>query len=168
MSDEWIAAQVGIGRRTLARWKVEPAFQTRIAHHAAIQLAAVEAEGISNRQNRVAALNDRWSRMRQVIAARAEDMAEVPGGETGLLVRQTKSIGFGENNTVVEEYAVDTGLLRELRAHEEQAAKELSQWVDRAKLEIALSDEIQRLAEVYGLTTDEVRRDLAGLLAGRS
>jgi hypothetical protein len=71
--------------------------------------------------HRVRALENRWQRMHQVIDARAADatMKDVPGGTTGLLVRTYRSIG---GDTVVE-YAVDTGLLRDLRAHEEQAAR---------------------------------------------
>jgi hypothetical protein len=36
---------------------------------------------------------------------------------------------------VVEEYEVDTGLLKELREHEKQAAQELGQWSDKARAE---------------------------------
>lgn len=55
-------------------------------------------------------------------------MPDVPGGKTGLLVREIKSIGAGPNSREVEEYKVDTGLLKELREHERQAAIELGQW----------------------------------------
>jgi hypothetical protein len=92
---------------------------------------------------RVTALQDRWDRMKRIIEARAADpsMQKVPGGDTGLLVRKIKSSGGayvaktetegegGEISSVglIEEYAVDTGLLREMREHELQAAKELGQ-----------------------------------------
>jgi class 3 adenylate cyclase len=46
-------------------------------------------------------------------------------------VRNVKGIGAGENYREVREYEVDVALLRELRAHEEQAARELGQWVDK-------------------------------------
>jgi hypothetical protein len=45
-------------------------------------------------------------------------MEDVPGGATGLLTRKYKSI------------EVDVPLLREMRATEEQAAKELGQWAE--------------------------------------
>jgi hypothetical protein len=61
-------------------------------------------------------------------------MAEAPGGETGLLTKKLKVIGFGENAELVAEYSVDTGLLKELRAHEEQAARELGQWADKTEI----------------------------------
>ena len=133
LSDEQISDRLGIGRRTLARWKEHPDFTARIAEHAKKLEEAALRLGIARRTKRVEALHDRWQRMKRVIDERAEDssLETVAGGGTGLIVRQVKSIGFGENNQLVEEYAVDTGLLRELRAHEEQAAKELGQWIEK-------------------------------------
>lgn len=82
---------------------------------------------------RVSALQDRWERLTRVITERAADptMQSIPGGSTGLLVRQLKQVGSGRDAQLVEEYAVDTGMLRETRAHEEQAAKELGQWDEK-------------------------------------
>lgn len=132
LTNEAIAARCGVTRRSIDRWKQHPVFQSWVEEHRTAQREAIRAEGIANKQNRINALNCRWAGMQQVITERAEDpeMADIPGGKTGLLVKQLKSIGFGENNTVVEEYAVDTGLLKELRAHEQQAAQELGQWTE--------------------------------------
>jgi len=66
--------------------------------------------------------------------AAAVEFAEVPGGTTGLLVHTYKAIGTGEFVEKVDEYAVDTGLLAELRAHEKQAAQELGQWVEKGEI----------------------------------
>src|SRR5262249_27057215 len=79
------------------------------------------------------ALNDRWSRMQQIIEARANhpDYANIPGGRTGLLVRSVKQIGSGDSARLVEEFALDVALLKELRAHEKQAAVELAQSLER-------------------------------------
>jgi hypothetical protein len=131
LSNEQIAAECGTVRRTIDRWKLLPQFIAAVEGHKTRWRAEIEAQGLANRQNRVDALQDRWERMRAVIDARADEYADVPGGKTGLLVRQIKSIGFGQNNQTVEEYAVDTALLKELRAHEQQAAQELGQWLDK-------------------------------------
>jgi hypothetical protein len=84
---------------------------------------------------------DRWEKMKAVMAARAADMADVPGGASGLLVRQYKQIG----KVKVEEYAVDTGLLRELRAHERQAAQELGQWMEKSDTSLNWSGDLADL-----------------------
>ena len=76
---------------------------------------------ISSRNARVQMLQNRWDRMRRVIDERAASpaFADVPGGTTGLLVKDYK--GKDADQPV---YKVDTRLLAELRAHEKQAAEE--------------------------------------------
>lgn len=71
--------------------------------------------------------------MQQVIAERAEakEMQGVAGGETGLLAHNVKGLGKGDDFELVDEYAVDTGLLREIRETEKQAAIELGQWQEK-------------------------------------
>lgn len=138
LSNEQIAAKVGVSRQTLDLWIANPTFQERVVAIREAYRVKIEAEGIANRQNRIAAQNDRWDRMRRVIEARAQanprDNDAPPGAESGLHVRQEKQIGAGRNAIRVVEWKVDTGLLAELRAHEQQAAKELGQWTDRTDL----------------------------------
>lgn len=153
LSDVDIAKEVGVQRSTLQRWKAEPAFIARVEEHRAALAAATVAQGIADRRNRVDALNDRWHRLRTIIDARAADAtyAAVPGGDTGLLVHRIKVAGIGPAMQLVDEYEVDTDLLRELRAHEEQAARELGQWTERQQ---TLSAVVIR--EYVGVSVDEV------------
>lgn len=130
-TDEEIATAVGVGRTTLHTWKQQPSFMARVEQHVATFREKIVARGIAERQNRVDALNDRWGRMQRVIEARAAEHWENPavaGAEEGLHVRTVKLSATGKE---VEEYAIDTPLLKEIRAHEEQAAKELGQWTER-------------------------------------
>ena len=110
LGDEVLAAQLGIARCTLNRWKDHPDFKAEVASILAAYREQIVAEGIANRQNRVDALNDRHHRMVRVIEERAEDpdMEDIPGGTTGLMVRQRKQIGAGRDAQVIEEFAVDT------------------------------------------------------------
>ena len=62
---------------------------------------------------------------------------EVPGGDTGLLVKEV----FYSSNGTRERYEVDTALLKEIRATEEQAARELGQWIDRARVDLVKTEE---------------------------
>jgi hypothetical protein len=63
--------------------------------------------------------------MRQAIEGRgaSPDFADVPGGTTGLLIKDYK--GKGAHTPV---YRFDAALLTEVRAHERQAAQESGQW----------------------------------------
>lgn len=126
-----------------------PEVAARIAEIRGVISASLEEATIRDVAARVEALQKRWMLMWQVIAARAADpeMREAPGGSTGLLTVTYKHSGRGRPASIPEapeggagqsgrgdlirEYAVDTGLLAEMRKHEEQAARELGQWVEK-------------------------------------
>ena len=96
--------------------------------------AAIRAEGIANRQNRVDAQNARWAALQTIVVERAEEAGgERPGGGrgTGFLVKQYKQVGQGPAAQLVEEWAVDKALLSEFRELEEHTARELGQWVEK-------------------------------------
>jgi hypothetical protein len=136
LTDEQIAAKVGITDRQLRRWKRQPAFTDLVTEIAERLAAEIRGKGLVELSNRVDALNARWGRMQAVIAERAADPTmDAPGANTGLLTRTQKQIGSGASAVMVEEYQVDTGLLKELREHEKQAAQELGQWSEKARVE---------------------------------
>lgn len=140
MSDEAIASLLKVTRVTLWRWKQVGEFQDRIRVTVEqFRLAAV-SEGIADKVNRLRSVNDRWQRMHAVIRERAasKEMQSVPGGKSGLVTKQLKGIGKGDDFQVVEVYQVDTGLLAQMLAHEQQAAKELGQWTEKS--EVAVND----------------------------
>lgn len=171
LTDEDISEQVGISPRTLYRWKGQPEFRAEIKRLGDEWAATVMSVGVAKRENRVAALNDRWELLKQVVIERAawyaapddsgDDDAEpiAPGAGTGLMVKQVKSVGFGENNMVITEWVVDTGTLAELRAIEQQAAKETGQWLDKSesKLTVDMESAIRKLADRHGVTVDAAR-----------
>lgn len=130
LTDEQIAERLGKSRSWLARLKRQGTFMARVLLIVDKQRRDVEAEGIVLRQNRVNALNDRWRKMQVIVQERAADpkFQDVPGYKTGLMMHTVKSLGHG---VIVDLYALDGGLLGELRAHEEQAAKELGQWTEK-------------------------------------
>jgi hypothetical protein len=136
LSDDEIAETVGATSRQFRRWKKREEFAARIEELREQFDIAVQRHAVAKRLRRVKALNDRWMRMQKVIEERAADpaMQEVPGGKTGLLVHDVKVVGGGDNVRVVDLYQVDTGLLKELREHERQAAQELGQWVEKKDL----------------------------------
>jgi hypothetical protein len=130
LTNRKIMAQLGVSKPTLWRWSKHPEFIDRV--NSIVDEIREEALrlGIAVRERRIAALNDRHRRMSELIDARASDpaMADVPGGTTGLLVRVAKVIVRGGDSQVVETFAFDAALVRELRRHEKQMAQELGQW----------------------------------------
>lgn len=130
-----IAEEVGVDRRTLWNWRQIPAFAARVEEHLDEFRDEVLRRGIAVRERRVKALNHRWNQMQALINARAEAMADVPGGSTGLLAHDVKGIGKGADFERVDVYLFDAALLRELREHEKQAAQELGQWTEKHEVE---------------------------------
>lgn len=137
LTDAEIAEQVGVDRTTVWRWKQDPEFAEVIEGHLEVFRQEVRRRGLASRERRIKALNDRWNRLQRVIEERADDPrhAHVPGWKTGLMVHDVKNVGGGENATMVDLYEVDTGLLKELREHEKQAAQELGQWTEKHEVE---------------------------------
>lgn len=129
-----IAEYLQISVTNLNHWRLEPGFRERVLAIKEEWRAQLSGQGLADIQERVDAYNDRWARMKAVIAARSEDLADVPGGETGLLTRHYKSLGGGQNFEVVTEYEVDTALLREMRELEKHAAIDLGQWSEKHEI----------------------------------
>jgi hypothetical protein len=91
---------------------------------------------IRDREDRVAALNERWEALLQVVEERGADpsMQDVPGGPSGLVVRKMRTVGKGQDTKIIEEYEVDVATLKELRECEKQAAIEQGQWAERQEV----------------------------------
>jgi hypothetical protein len=88
----------------------------------------VKTQGIASLAFRVQRLDDLERRYAELIAARATDLAGIPGGDTGLLVRVAKSLGQGEYHL---EYQADTALTKEIRELHRQVAIELGEWSEK-------------------------------------
>jgi hypothetical protein len=92
--------------------------------------AATIALEISSRNSRVAALPKRWDRLRAgldlILDQRGADMADLPGGASGLLCPDYKGKEADRLLTRIDPDAVSP--LAELRGHERQPAEELAQW----------------------------------------
>lgn len=153
LTDYEIATRHHLARATLGRWKRYPDFAARVEEHRATWREEIKRKGIADVQNRVDAANARHAMLNRIISERAvaAEMATVPGGTTGLLTRKTayvkvyKVTDDGTGNpqremVEVEEYAVDTGLLHELRAHEDEVAKHLGQLVEKREEKLDATD----------------------------
>jgi hypothetical protein len=151
MTDERIAQEAGVSRMTLYTWQKDPDFAARIEQHTQTLHARLVKRGAADKQKRINGQVERLQLYWDLLAARAGDgqaalkaagtpdeaaralralfgKGELPPGvETGLLTKTYKQIG----KVLQEEWAVDTGLLAEMRALEKQIAQELGEWTDK-------------------------------------
>lgn len=148
-----IARQFGVSTRTIYTWAKTKEAQQRIADVKAGISEATKHLAIADKARRVETLDALHSKLLTVVDERAADMAgEVAGGGTGTLVRQAKQIGAGRNAQTITEYAVDNGLIREIRGLEEQAAKELGDWVEKSEIGGGL--DMTSRVELVGINPD--------------
>jgi hypothetical protein len=157
--DERIAELCEVSRATLARWKADGSFSARVDEITALYSDRALKFGLARRERRLQVLSDVHERVLTLIDERASDasMVSVPGGSTGLLVRNVKSVGKGEGCQIVNEYTVDTSLLRELRAIEEQIAKELGQWTEKQELTTPPSRSGEPQMDLSKLSIEELK-----------
>lgn len=120
-TDEQIAEGLKISRSSLVRWKRLPYFVARVEALRTAFGRAVEGRGIADSQARAAKIQGLYERMELIVEERAKELESVPGGASGLLVRQYKQVGRDDYR---EEYHFDAALEREMRAALEQAALE--------------------------------------------
>lgn len=133
LTDETIAGEVGISRRTLSKWKTQPAFAADVAAIRAKCRARVEAHAIGTLEGRMDRYQRRADALDTVVAERATAGGGAPGAGSGYLVKTFKIVG-GQDSYPVEEWQVDTGLLKELRELEKQVSIEQGQWAEKKEL----------------------------------
>ena len=102
----------------------------KVCSHVA-EIRSALAEGIiqreiTNRNARVGLLQGLVDRMRRVIEERAAEMADVPGGSSGLLVKTYKG-----KDTATAVYKFDAALVKALRETCKQVAIEIGQWAEK-------------------------------------
>lgn len=168
LSDERIADQVGISRRTLGNWKQQPEFAALVGDNVGRIQAGMLKLVIAKKHRRLDVLDQLHAKAMQVVTDRATRHAGELGdaetpvnatkrlfgdvtpaeAATGLLVKQETA-----NNSGIKtmNWAVDTGLIREIRALQEQAAKELGQWVDRLASDVTTS-----VVQIVGVDSDDL------------
>jgi len=105
----------------------------KVCSHVA-EIRSVLAEGviqreITNRNARVSLLQDLVDRMRRVIEERGAEMADVPGGASGLLVKTYKG---KDAETAV--YRFDAALVEQMNATCKQVAIEIGQWSEKRQV----------------------------------
>lgn len=143
LTDTQIASQLGINPSTLVRLKRKPAFADKVLELVRAAEREIVYLPIARKTERTKARNDRWQKGQEVIRQRAEMHKDIPGGgSTGLLVRQVKLVKVlderqgpedGEEQpyaptfTEVEEWAVDTALMKELSDLETAVERSLGQ-----------------------------------------
>ena len=136
LTNDEIAERLDIGIATLYRWKNYQEFKDHVLKLRAALREEVLYNEIADIVHRVRRYNKRWKQIDRLIDARAKQHSNIPGGDTGLLVRDIK--GRAEHDV----YFFDAALIREERELAKQTAQDLGQWTEKHEHDFSrLSDE---------------------------
>jgi hypothetical protein len=129
-----IAEHLAIGRTTLFRWRREPDFALRVDEIRKTIATDFDDLELASKKGRARFQAEVHERLWRIADARAVDptMKTIPGGETGFMVLEYKQIG-GKG---LIEAKLDVGLIREIRATEDQISKELGQLTEKTEINI--------------------------------
>jgi hypothetical protein len=132
LTDKQVWTRIGVSRRTLQLWKNHPEFKAKVRAYTERIGSRMLGLAIAKRVKRVMWLDQRHAKLQRIIRERgaSEEMKDIPGGTTGLLVRQVKGVGRADNFRLIYEYVLDAALLAEMRALEKAAAQELEHFVE--------------------------------------
>ena len=133
-----VARQIGVTSTTVKKWYLSEPFRARTVELRTVARQALFNVAITDKQQRVDVLGAVQQRILRLIEARAAapEMQNVPGGDTGLLTVELKSMGTGPTAQLVEDYKFDKPLVDALLNVQKHAATELGQLTDRTELHV--------------------------------
>jgi len=153
LTDEQIAADVGISRKTLHNWRARPAFSAEVRAQREAFRARIMAEGFADKARRIKALNLLATAVLVELSREADDLQ--PQG----MYRLEKKISA--NGEIVEQEVFDKPKADTFRGYLDDIAKELGDRktiIDATIKDREIEDAADRLAAKTG-------RDRAVLLA---
>jgi hypothetical protein len=173
-----IARRAGVSDSQLNRWKLAPEFASRVTEHVATFRASITTTGLALRENRIAAKKARAAALERVMRQRAEVygggepqynpvtglplldkktnapiVVPIPGGDTGMVVRQPRTAGV--------QFSVDGVLLARLSELEEQIAIEMGEWKTKSQVEVTAGPSLVDILRDRRLRAHLVEQDAA-------
>ncbi len=136
-----IAEAVGCSPRTINTWKGEADFIAMVESLRVAWRAKAHDGGISDTDWAIRHIQDRHTRLRAIIEARAKDPEhrKAPGGKTGMLTITYKMRAMGDKlgHEMVPEYAFDAALNEAMLAAEVEVQTLLGKY--KQKVEVAVT-----------------------------
>ena len=90
-SDDEIAAEVGISRTQLNRWKQNPEFRRRVEEHVALWREEIRKKGLAIKERRIQSYIDDFEAIQAIRRERSDSYQATPGGKTGYVILEKKN-----------------------------------------------------------------------------
>lgn len=134
MTTTQVAESVNVHPATVRMWLRRDDYQEAIRHYHELFEEQMMQFSVANKSKRIADLQMLLDKQKQVINERAQQYSHfMGGGGSGLLVKQTKSVGTGPTAYAVDEYVYDSAIVRDILSLHKQAAVELGQWSEKSE-----------------------------------
>ncbi len=171
--DSEIAAQLGVERHLLTRWRLHPTFLLGIKQFADGLTAELAEQGVTIKKRRLEDYDRIDMLLNQIREERAAaavvaietdpELGAVGGFRTGLIIKQDKVIGTGSNAQRTTEYKIDSSWLDAKLALHKQVAQETGQWTVQTHVtgEIGVKMTVDDIrAAIFAPSTDADYREL--------
>jgi hypothetical protein len=131
-----IGEVVGVSARHLQNWAKKPDFQEMIENARLVYSKRFLTEGLAQRGRRLLVLNQVHEKVLDAVTERAnsDDMQNVPGGTTGMVAKQIKGIGKGDDFAVIETYSIDTPVVKSILEIHNAVREELGENKQRLEM----------------------------------
>lgn len=132
-----VARQIGVTPETVYRWMKDGTFapfQQLVRDYQGRYAEQVYQRGLSRREVRVESLVNLHERMMLIVDGRAKEMSKVPGGASGLLQHDIKSVGWGAQAEIMDIYRFDAPLVEKIMEIQKEIATELGQRVEKKEI----------------------------------
>jgi hypothetical protein len=175
LTDVEIAKKLQTNKTTLERWKRHPAFAAAVEEAIAAEVAALKAEGIANKQNRIDEAKQRHDALKVITGERGADehIGSFPGGKTGFVAASLKLIKIidetvedehGNKHTEIRykefwEHSFDKSLFDAFASLEKQIAQETGQWEEKIEQSVLLRREITVVESPAGVMPGAIDRE---------
>jgi phage terminase small subunit len=124
--------------------------RSRIAELRAENSAEFLQLAVTEREQRLLAIQERFDGLRQARLARAAGDYDAMMA-TGFVCRRLRTVGSGKDSKVVEEYEIDTGMVEAMNAIEKRAAIETGQESENVNLTGHISAKSIALSKIMTL-----------------
>lgn len=154
-----VAKKVGVSYSVIWSWRSDPKFVSRVNMIKKMMADEIRDFFFADRRTRIQALQDKAMRIEHIVTTRARqfeeshDLEASGGGDSGLILRQYKSIGSGPMAEAKVEYSFDATMIREYRALMSDIEKETAGLEGRENADTPSGAPPIREVVIY-LTTD--------------
>lgn len=144
LSNAVIGDKLGFAAQTIRMWLERPDYKESIhLYYQILEEETYRAAG-SVRAKRIQILQLQLDKLLELQRQRGNSYSHIEsGGDTGLLVKEIKTVGTGQNAYDVAEYKYDSAVVRDIAMLTKQIAQEKGEWSEKSDHNVNITETIK-------------------------